>query len=99
MVGFAARCRAPVLVIVGLMVAVGPAAPNVAAQETINYATLAGAVVDPDGAVVAGATVIARQVDTNTPPHRRPPIGRDASGLRIFGSVPTKSRSKHRAST
>jgi hypothetical protein len=65
MPGFSARCRATVVVVVGLMVAVRPAAPHVVAQETINYATLAGAVVDPQGAVVAGATIIARQIETN----------------------------------
>jgi hypothetical protein len=37
----------------------------VAAQETVHYASLSGRVVDPQGAVVAGARVTARQVDTN----------------------------------
>jgi hypothetical protein len=35
------------------------------AQETINYASLGGRVTDPQGAVVPGATVSARQTDTN----------------------------------
>jgi hypothetical protein len=35
------------------------------AQETINYASLSGRVTDPTGAVVEGATVTARQVETN----------------------------------
>jgi hypothetical protein len=35
------------------------------AQETINYASVSGRVTDPSGAVVAGAHVIARQIDTN----------------------------------
>ena len=35
------------------------------AQETINSATVSGRVSDPQGAVVPGARVIARQVDTN----------------------------------
>lgn len=36
-----------------------------AAQETINYASLSGRVTDPQGRVVPGAQVSARQVDTN----------------------------------
>jgi Carboxypeptidase regulatory-like domain/TonB dependent receptor len=36
-----------------------------AAQETINYSSLGGGVTDPQQAVVPGATVIARQTDTN----------------------------------
>jgi len=35
------------------------------AQETINYASISGRVTDPSGAVVEGAEVSARQVDTN----------------------------------
>ncbi len=35
------------------------------AQETINYASLSGRVVDPAGAVILGATVTARQTETN----------------------------------
>ena len=35
------------------------------AQETVNYGSLGGRVVDPSGAVVENAHVIARQVDTN----------------------------------
>jgi hypothetical protein len=35
------------------------------AQETINYASVAGRVTDPQGAVVPGAQVSARQTDTN----------------------------------
>lgn len=35
------------------------------AQETINNATVGGRVTDPSGAVVAGARVTARHVDTN----------------------------------
>lgn len=35
------------------------------AQETINYASVSGRVTDPSGAVVVGADVSARQIDTN----------------------------------
>ena len=35
------------------------------AQETINYASVSGRVTDPQGAVVPGAEVSARQMDTN----------------------------------
>jgi hypothetical protein len=35
------------------------------AQETINYASISGRVTDPQGAVLPGATVVARQTDTN----------------------------------
>ena len=35
------------------------------AQETINYASLGGRVTDPQGAVVPGAAVSARQIETN----------------------------------
>jgi hypothetical protein len=40
-------------------------APDVSAQETINYASLSGRVTDPQGAVVPGAQVSARQTETN----------------------------------
>src|SRR5436190_23689657 len=35
------------------------------AQATVNYASLAGRVTDPSGAVVAGAQITARQTETN----------------------------------
>ena len=35
------------------------------AQETVNYASVSGRVTDPQGAVVAGAQVSARQTETN----------------------------------
>ena len=40
-------------------------ADRLAAQETINYGTISGRVTDPQGAVAPGATVTARQVETN----------------------------------
>jgi hypothetical protein len=49
------------LVVVGLC-----GAPTSApAQETVNYASVSGRVTDPQGAVVAGAQVSARQTETN----------------------------------
>jgi hypothetical protein len=42
-----------------------PFAERTAAQETINFASIGGRVTDPSGAVVPGATVTARQRDTN----------------------------------
>jgi len=44
--------------------AVASSGPAVA-QETINYASVSGRVMDPSGAVVTGAQVIARQTETN----------------------------------
>jgi hypothetical protein len=42
------------------------AAPiNARAQETINYAGVTGRVLDPSGAIVQGASVTARQLETN----------------------------------
>ena len=40
-------------------------AGSAAAQQTIDYASLSGRVTDPWGAVIAGAAVAARHVDTN----------------------------------
>jgi len=44
---------------------VGLTAPLARAQDTVNTASLGGRVVDPQGAVVPGATVTARELDTN----------------------------------
>jgi len=41
----------------------------VAAQQSVEYASVGGRVVDPSDAFVAGAQVIARQVDTNSAAH------------------------------
>ena len=35
-------------------------------QETINYASVSGRITDPQGAMVPGARVTARQIETNT---------------------------------
>ena len=40
-------------------------AERLTAQETINYGTISGRVTDPQGAVVPGASVNARHVETN----------------------------------
>jgi carboxypeptidase family protein/TonB-dependent receptor-like protein len=47
-----------------VMCVCGPAGV-VAAQETINYGTISGRVTDPQSAVVPGASVSARQTETN----------------------------------
>jgi Carboxypeptidase regulatory-like domain/TonB dependent receptor len=58
-----APLRRTVLVLAVLcLFAVPPAAR---AQETVNYASVSGRVIDPQGAAVAGATVTARQTDTS----------------------------------
>src|SRR5262245_20807881 len=36
------------------------------AQETVNYASVSGRVLDPQGAVIPGAVVTARHIDTNS---------------------------------
>jgi hypothetical protein len=41
------------------------AAHTLSAQETISYGTISGRVTDPQGAVVPGAGVTARQIETN----------------------------------
>jgi len=38
---------------------------SASAQETINTGAISGRVTDPQGAVVPGATVVARQIETN----------------------------------
>jgi hypothetical protein len=48
-----------------LFLVVGAAVRIASAQETINYASVGGRVSDPSGAVVQGASVTARQTDTN----------------------------------
>ena len=54
------------------------------AQETVNYASVSGRVTDPQGAVVPGAQVIARQTDTNVDRGRPSPTPKGASGSRIL---------------
>jgi hypothetical protein len=51
-----------VLIVVAMvLVSVRPAV----AQQKVDYASLSGRVTDPQGAVVQGAKVSARQTDTN----------------------------------
>ncbi len=47
------------------LMCVCPSAGLFAAQETINYGTISGRVTDPQGAVVPGGSVSARQTETN----------------------------------
>ena len=54
---------------------------RVRAQETVNFASVSGRVTDPSGAVVAGAQVAARQIDTNVTATARP-TAKGASGFR-----------------
>jgi Carboxypeptidase regulatory-like domain len=49
----------------GLALALVLFATPLAAQETVNSASVSGRVVDPQGAAVPGASVTARQIDTN----------------------------------
>jgi hypothetical protein len=51
------------IMVVAVCIGAGPAI--VAAQETVNAASISGRVLDPLGGVVIGAQVTARQVDTN----------------------------------
>src|SRR5688500_9542396 len=51
--------------LVGFVVACLAFAGSAAAQEGINRGTIAGRVLDPQGAAVPGAVVTARQTDTN----------------------------------
>jgi hypothetical protein len=48
-----------------LVVCVAAWAAAAPAQETVNYASVSGRVLDPSGAVVTGAQVTARQTETN----------------------------------
>jgi hypothetical protein len=52
-------------VVVLFVVCVCSTAGVLSAQETINYGTISGRVTDPQGAVVPGASVVARQLETN----------------------------------
>ena len=45
------------------------AASLISAQQAVNYASLGGRVTDPSGAVVEGADVNVRQLDTNISVH------------------------------
>ena len=53
------RCAAVLICTLGL------AATVARAQEAINYASVSGRVIDQQGAVVAGAQITARQIETN----------------------------------
>jgi Carboxypeptidase regulatory-like domain/TonB dependent receptor len=49
----------------GLLLAMCVCAGAAGAQETINTGSISGHVIDPQGAVVPGATVVVRQTETN----------------------------------
>ncbi len=53
------------IVVLAATLGAGPLALAAAAQETVNNASVSGRVTDPQGAVVPGATVVARQTETN----------------------------------
>ena len=57
--------RLPCVQIVLLVSLLAVPAMSVSAQETVNYASVSGRITDPQGAVVAGANVTARQTETN----------------------------------
>ena len=56
--------------IVGVLLIAG----TVGAQETVNYASVRGQVIDPQGGSVPGAVVTARQIDTNVSSEMTTPI-------------------------
>src|SRR5262245_16393710 len=53
----------PLFVVIVLSCAAGVVPAS--AQETVNSASVSGRVTDPQGAVIPGALVVARQIDTN----------------------------------
>ena len=57
--------RATVFAVAYATVCATVAAPRVAAQETVNYASLSGRIVDEQGAALPGARVAARHTETN----------------------------------
>ena len=59
------QCALSILVFAGLIVAIFLVPLGLFAQESINYASIGGRVVDPSGAAVEGAGVSARQTETN----------------------------------
>jgi len=59
------RSVAAIAVAIVIEISAGAAA----AQQSVEYASVGGRVVDPSGAVVAGAQVTARQVETNFAAH------------------------------
>ena len=59
------RSVAAILVAIVIEISAGGAA----AQQSVEYASVGGRVVDPSGAVITGAQVVARQADTNLAAH------------------------------
>jgi len=54
---------------IAIAIVIDVSAGAAAAQQSVEYASVGGRVVDPSGAVVAGAQVTAHQVDTNFSAH------------------------------
>ena len=52
--------------IIAILATLSIAWPVGAAQETVNYASVSGRVLDPQGGVIPGAVVTARHIDTNS---------------------------------
>jgi hypothetical protein len=57
--------RPPMLLSAAVIVAAVLSAPIVWAQETVHFGSLSGRVTDAQGAVVPGANVVVRHIDTN----------------------------------
>jgi hypothetical protein len=57
--------RPPMLIAAAVIAAAALSTAVVCAQETVNFGSVSGRVTDPQGAVVAGANVTVRHVDTN----------------------------------
>ena len=57
--------RLPCVQIALLVSVLAASAVPVSAQETVSYASVSGRIIDPQGAVVGGARVTARQTETN----------------------------------
>ncbi len=65
------------------------AAPGAAAQESINHGSVSGRVTDGQGGVLPGATVTARQVETDVTASTSSPTAAAASASPTCGSAPT----------
>src|SRR4030095_12850188 len=57
------------LAAIAFAIVIEASAGAAAAQQSVEYASVGGRVVDPSGAVVSDAQVVARQIDTNFAAH------------------------------